>query len=421
MNIDDLQLVVGEIEKGGIATIRFAGKVTEELTTQFNHEFDYLENIIQPKRIRVLINSQGGSVLYGMNTYSTIHNSSVDTECVIEGMAASMGSIIWSAGNRSLMRDYSILMIHNPFLSTDNHSDSSDLIKAFTYQIEMIYRKRFGLKKELVQAIMQGEPGKDGTFFNAKSAVNAGIIPSENVIQTSKQICNRVNNEIKSTKDLSTIQNIMAKICLDIETFEPEIKHLSFNPPNLNQNYKTTSMNEDKNTGIEFSAVAATLGMKDNEVKDVMARIAELTTVEAKLTTTNKALSDAQLIIAGKEATVLNLQKDLTEVKAKLSVYETKEADEKKVKIKTLVEAAINEGKIGKESEAQWVEMANSNYELADNTLKSIPAREIISQEIASDQNNIQLTINGTQTAEAIMAKKVKNVVGENFEFKKLS
>lgn len=65
--------------------------------------------------------------------------------------------------------------------------------------------------------------------------------------------------------------------------------------------------------------------------------------------------------------------------------------------------------------------MANSNYELADNTLKSIPAREIISQEIASDQNNIQLTINGTQTAEAIMAKKVKNVVGENFVFKKLS
>ena len=213
----------------------------------------------------------------------------------------------------------------------------------------------------------------------------------------------------------------MSRICNEANLLDKENKLFADTSPNLNQNYKTTSMNEDKNTGIEFSAVAATLGMKDNEVKDVMARIAELTTVEAKLTTTNKALSDAQLIIAGKEATVLNLQKDLTEVKAKLSVYETKEADEKKVKIKTLVEAAINEGKIGKESEAQWVEMANSNYELADNTLKSIPAREIISQEIASDQNNIQLTINGTQTAEAIMAKKVKNVVGENFEFKKLS
>ena len=67
----------------------------------------------------------------------------------------------------------------------------------------------------------------------------------------------------------------------------------------------------------------------------------------------------------------------------------------------------INEGKIGKESEAQWVEMANSNYELADNTLKSIPAREIISQEIASDQkNNIQLTINGTQNSRSYYGKK---------------
>lgn len=424
MTINDLKYVVGEAKTGDVATIRFSGKVTEESTAQFNREFEFLENVICPRLIRVLINSEGGSVLYGMSTYSTIQNSTIETECVIEGMAASMASIIWAAGTRSLMRDYSILMIHNPFLPSADNSEPSDLVKAFTYQVEMIYRKRFGLKKEQVQAIMAGEAGKDGTYFNAQSAVKAGIIPAGNVIHTSKQLCDKVKNELDLTKDITEIQDLMSRICSEAAPLEVENKHFQASCPNLNQNIeniKNTLMNEEKTPGIEFGAVAATLGMKDSDVKDVMARISTLMGVEAKLDTTSKALNDAQLIIAGKEATVQNLQKDLSEVKAKLNVYESKEADEKKLKIKTLVEAAINEGKIDKGAEEQWTQMAASNYDLAESTLKSIPAREIISQEIASDPENIQATVQGTRTAETIMAEKVKAVVGENFEFKKMS
>lgn len=423
MTTNDLKYVVGEAKAGDIATIRFSGKVTEESTAQFNREFEFLESVICPRLIRVLINSEGGSVLYGMSTYSTIQNSTVETECIIEGMAASMASIIWAAGTRSLMRDYSILMIHNPFLPSIDNSEPSDLVKAFTYQVEMIYRKRFGLKKEQVQSIMDGEAGKDGTYFSAQSAVKAGIIPSGNVIHTSKQLCDKVKNELALTEDISEIQNLMSRICSEADPLEVENKHFQASCPNLNQNIeniKNTLMNEVKTPGIEFGAVAATLGMKDCDVKDVMARISTLMGVEAKLDTTNKALNDAQLIIAGKEATVQNLQKDLSEVKAKLNVYETKEADEKKLKIKTLVETAISEGKIDKGAEAQWTQMAASNYDLAESTLKSIPAREIISQEIASDPDNIQATVQGTKTAETIVAEKVKAVVGENFEFKKM-
>lgn len=424
MTINDLKCVVGEAKRGDVATIRFSGKVTEDSTIQFNREFEFLENVICPRLIRVLINSEGGSVLYGMSTYSTIQNSTIETECVIEGMAASMASIIWAAGTRSLMRDYSILMIHNPFLPSADNSEPSDLVKAFTYQVEMIYRRRFGLKKEQVQAIMAGKAGKDGTYFNAQSAVKAGIIPAGNVIHTSKQLCDKVKNELDLTKDITEIQDLMSRICSEAAPLEVENKHFQASCPNLNQNIeniKNTLMNEEKTPGIEFGAVAATLGMKDSDVKDVMARISTLMGVEAKLDTTSKALNDAQLIIAGKEATVQNLQKDLSEVKAKLNVYESKEADEKKLKIKTLVEAAINEGKIDKGAEEQWTQMAASNYDLAESTLKSIPAREIISQEIASDPENIQATVQGTRTAETIMAEKVKAVVGENFEFKKMS
>ena len=189
MDINTLQYVVGEVKADAPATIRFFGSVTEENTSRFNDEFDFLENVIRPSCIRVLINSEGGSVLYGMSTYSTIANSKVDTECVIEGVAASMASIIWAAGKRSLMRDYAILMIHNPMMpsSEDMDVDTKELVKAFTKQIETIYRKRFGLKAEHVRAIMDGEAGRDGTYFDAQAAVKAGIIPAENIIHTSRQ------------------------------------------------------------------------------------------------------------------------------------------------------------------------------------------------------------------------------------------
>ena len=64
--------------------------------------------------------------------------------------------------------------------------DTKAMVKAFTKQIETIYRKRFGLKAEHVRAIMDGEAGRDGTYFDAQAAVKAGIIPAENIIHTSK-------------------------------------------------------------------------------------------------------------------------------------------------------------------------------------------------------------------------------------------
>ena len=68
----------------------------------------------------------------------------------------------------------------------------------------------------------------------------------------------------------------------------------------------------------------------------------------------------------------------------------------------------------------RWVEMAGSNFELAESTLASIPAREKISKEIADDPANIQATAEATKTAEQLMAEKVAEVVGADFKFRKL-
>lgn len=422
MDINHLQFVVGEAKTNEIATIRFFGRITDESTSRFNEEFDFLENVIRPSCIRILINSEGGSVLYGMSTYSTIRNSKVDTECIIEGMAASMGSIIWAAGNRSLMRDYAILMIHNPMLPESENEQPSDMVLAFTKQIETIYRKRFGLKAEHIRSIMNGEAGKDGTFFDAASAVKAGIIPAENVLQTSKQLCDKVRNEINTNADIPHIEALMNRICAEAPSLNSENKPFATVPPTLNEKENSTDMNDEKKVSPEYGAVAAALGLQDQyDVKDVMSRVSDLITVEAKYKEASKSLADAQTVIAGKDATIQNMQTDLDAANTRLGEYERKEEAERQARIKELVATAQKAGKITLESMAQWEEMAATNYDLVERTLSNIPAREQISKEIATDPTNVQATLEATKSVAELMTEKVTQVIGSKFEFKKLS
>jgi ATP-dependent protease ClpP protease subunit len=420
MDIKGLKNVIGEAKAGEVATIRLFGKITEESALCFNNEFDYLETSVRPSLIRVLINSEGGSVLHGMSVYSTIRNSTIPAECIIEGMAASMASIIWAAGNKSLMRDYSILMIHNPFLPSGDNEES-DMVEAFRKQITTIYRKRFGLKKEQIVAIMDGAEGKDGTFFDARSAVEQGIIPAGNVLHTTKQLCEKVKNALATIKSIAEIQALMEVINVEAPAVENENKHFPEPAPIHKQIHNNeTCMTEENKKLTEYAAVTATLGMKDNSgVKDVVTRITGLMSVEAKLGEKEKALADAQTVIAGKDAAIQNLQKDNEILNSTLDRYKRKEEEEVTARINSMIDTAVTEGKIGNESRAQWMEMAKSNFGLAQNTLASIPAREVISREIALDPENAKKAAEAAKTTDEMMAEKVSAVVGEDFKFKK--
>ena len=85
-----------------------------------------------------------------------------------------------------------------------------------------------------------------------------------------------------------------------------------------------------------------------------------------------------------------------------------------------MVEAAIDAGKITRDSKEGWMAMADNNPELVERTFASIPEREQISKEIAKDPANIEAATKAAKTAEELIGEKVTQVVGENFEFKKI-
>ncbi|MCD8080674.1 MAG: Clp protease ClpP [Bacteroides sp.] len=413
--------IVGEVATGKVASIRFFGKITAETTGQFNEEFDYLESVVRPSLIRVLINSEGGSVLHGMSTYSTIQNSTIPTECVIEGMAASMGSVLWAAGDKSYMRDYGILMIHFPRLPDQREDSAADLVGAFANQIKTIYRKRFNLSVDLVERIMTGEVGKDRTFFDCRSAVVAGIIPESHVLNTFPQLCEKVRNALLKSADVNDIQSLMEEVCMEAEALDMDQKLCIENFPILNKQMQNRKRMKETSTSPEYGAVAASLGFTDQyEVKDVMARIGELMGVEAKLTETRKELNDATVVIAGKDATIGNLESELEKIKASLSEYEEKEKAKRAQEIHDMVQGAKDAGKIEASAVAHWIVMAEVNPELVKQTLDSIPARQQITREIATDPANVQAAAESTKTLEDKLAEKVTAVVGKDFEFMSL-
>ena len=87
--------------------------------SEFVRELNAIENANYPK-CEVWINSVGGSVMDGMDIFNAILNSriEVNTRCV--GVAASISGVIFQAGKKRIMNDYSLLMMHNPWGGDDN-------------------------------------------------------------------------------------------------------------------------------------------------------------------------------------------------------------------------------------------------------------------------------------------------------------
>ena len=421
MDINKLKYVVGKAETDAPAIIRFFGSVDSYSTECFNEEFLWLQNCVKPSKIVVLINSDGGSVMYGMSTFSIIQSCPIEVDCIIEGIAASMGSVIWTAGDNLYMHDYSILMIHNPFVYDRNSEDENvkNMVNAFRTQIETIYTKRFGLSKDKVRAIMDGEGDADGTYLSAKDAVKAGILSADHVIKTSKQVVEKVKNQVEGVTDVASIRDIMASAIKDEVDENKLLEEVASIHKQKNQNSNSTTVEQEQDTmkeqeNIQFSAVSAQLGFNsDVQLQSVTARITELQNAEKELNGVNDELGDLKIKFKGKEAEIKNIQEKLDTAEASLKKYQDAEKEAKDAEINALVDAAIKAGKIEAGAKEEWITMANSNFDMVKKTLDSIAGRDDIPKEIANDPENKKDAQASLTEAEAKMAEKVKSVVGD--------
>ena len=420
MDVNNLKYVVGKAETNQPAIIRFFGSVDSFSTDCFNEEFLWLQDYVKPSKIVVLINSDGGSVMYGMSTFSIIQSCPIEVDCIIEGIAASMGSVIWAAADHLYMHDYSILMIHNPFVYDNDNEDANikNMVNAFRKQIETIYVKRFGLSKDKVRAIMDGEGDADGTYLSAKEAVDAGILPATNIIKTSKQVVEKVKSQIEGVKSVASICDIMNSALKEVDENKLLSEVVSIRTQN-NQNFNPVVTGQEQNTmkeneNVQFNAVTAQLGLEaETSLQSVSARITQLINAESELKNVKNELGELKIKFKGKETEVTNLQKNLSDVEGQLKAYKDAEEEARNASIDAMVEDAIKAGKIDAGSKEDWVGMAKANLDMVKKTLDSIPGRDNIVDEIAKDPENKNDAEEAMKDVNAKLAEKVKAVVGD--------
>ena len=409
----DFKFIKGAYCAGSPADICYYTDVDYWSVQDFLWEFDYLINYVNPSKIRIHINSVGGSVIEGMSVFAKIMDCKIPTECVNDALAASMGSIIWAAGDELYMKDYALLMIHNPFCDADGEKQYNQATEAFTQQLKTIYVKRFGLSEEEVENIMNGKEGDDGTFLTAAQAVEKGFVQADHVIETPKAIKDQIQAALKNTKDVGQIKAIYGLV-------SPTLPSTTINEQKTIS--KLNTMDESKIT--VFAALFGLTGDKAT-ADNVTAKINELKAKADKAESTQKALDEtkAELTktnaeLTGAKTSIKNLTEDLTKTKEALKVYQDAEAKAQEKKVNDLIDKAIAECKINKDEREDYLKMARNDFEMAERVLAKIPARDNLGGIIS--HANQQEAIEGTKTEEQKIQAKVEEVVGQSFKFRTL-
>lgn len=137
------------------------------------------------EKLIVHIHSPGGDVDEGFAIHDILVASGKEIETRIEGLCASIATVISLAGSVRLITENSEFMIHTPFGINEGDADEmqkyTDQLKAVEEKILDFYVKKTGSDKEAIQAMMKSE-----TWLSANQALELGFVTD--IITTIKAV-----------------------------------------------------------------------------------------------------------------------------------------------------------------------------------------------------------------------------------------
>lgn len=277
----------------------------------------------QGRTVCVYINSPGGQVYDGFSIIQAILDCDADTHIV--GMAASMAGIISQFGKVRSMNDFAVGMIHPPV------GGNEKLIEITKEQLKECLLKRSKLSEKKINAMMSD--GEE-TWLDSSEMLDMGLV--DEIVVTGKNVENKINSKKINEKVLNV--NEYFKIYTDI------INSLNANSPNP--------------TDMDLKLVGAELGLENADQTAVINKIKEIKTAAAEKTQIQQKLTDA-------DAAKVAAETAKTTAEASLKAERAARATE-------LVENSILAGKIKEESKADYIKLAEENYDLAKKTLNGI-------------------------------------------------
>jgi len=188
----------------------------DEVTPKdFKKDLDGLGDI---KNLNIYINSGGGDVFAGQAIHSMLKRHSANKTVYIDGIAASIASVIAMAGDKIIMPKNAMMMIHNAWTMAAGNKEFfrklADDMEKIDEGILNTYTDKTGMKEEEIKSLMDAE-----TWFTAKEAVEKGFA---NEIEQEKKLAASIDGSflmLNNQKfDLERYKNKP-----QIEEFKPEI------------------------------------------------------------------------------------------------------------------------------------------------------------------------------------------------------
>ena len=290
---------------------------------------DFIGEIKELKNtpINLRINSLGGDVFNGMAIYNVIKKREAKTTVYIEGIAASIATIIALGADEVVMSENSLFMIHNAWGVTMGDAKdmrkSAETLEKISTELTEIYMKKTGLSYDVVSNMMD-----EKTWLNSEEAYELGFVDT-------------ISDAIKiaAKYDVSKFKNI---------TNEQVQNKLNIN---INNRKMTNELKEWFNNKVEEIVTAVKGDVKvSNDVAEqtaITVNLGDNDEIKNKISefeTNNTELSNKISLLEGELATAKGTNETLTNEIEALNAKINK-SDAKGTEIETDGDPAVVENK----------------------------------------------------------------------------
>jgi ATP-dependent Clp endopeptidase proteolytic subunit ClpP len=188
---------------------------------------DFMAEVKQFKgqHIHLRINSVGGSVIEGAAIYNALRRHKGGLTVHVDGLAASMASVIAMAGEEVYIADNAMLMIHNPWSMTMGDADDlrkeADVLDKLKNTLVNAYARKTGMETNDIAAMMDEE-----TWLNATQSVAMGFADEiEDGIEaaaslspaTARQRFDNFSNSMRKTAKTIKAEEAAAEVVAPVE------------------------------------------------------------------------------------------------------------------------------------------------------------------------------------------------------------
>lgn len=210
--------------------------------------------------IELHLHSPGGEVFEGTAIFNAINASKKPVDVYIDGMAASMASIIMLAGRKIYMAENAFIMIHSPYTFSCGNAEelekAAHLLRSMEDNFITAYCARTGKDKEAVAEWLKGD-----NWFNAQEALQENLV--DEVIGASNVKIEAPEGDLKKINAAALLQRFEA------------ITTINNQPQNNNQMDKQSLIDKFGLTGVtaqsDDAAIEAALQAKFDAEKDQVA------------------------------------------------------------------------------------------------------------------------------------------------------